>query len=45
MHKRNLLYMNFTITVKANLGLGLSVHFQFTMMKGLVFGGKEFNYC
>lgn len=45
MHKHNIFHMSFAITVKANLGFGLLVHFQFTMMKGSVFGGKEFSYC
>lgn len=44
MHKHNLFHASFTTAIKANLVLGLAVHFQLTMMKDLAFGGKEFNY-
>lgn len=44
MHEHNLFHPSFTTAIKANLVLGLAVHFQMTMMKGLAFGGKEFNY-
>lgn len=37
-------HASFTTAIKANLILGLAVHLQLTMMKGLAFGGKEFNY-
>lgn len=43
MHEHNFFHASFTTAIKANLILGLAVHLQLTMMKGLVFGGKEFN--
>lgn len=44
MYEYNLFHASFTLAIKANLVLGLAVHFQLTTMKGLAFGGKEFDY-